>query len=64
MAGGRYAESDFADAGTPRLRNPLVRHVAGKVAIQRGPLVYAWNRPTTASLCITCGCLPMPIYDL
>ena len=40
MAGGRHAESDFANAGTSRYGNPLVRHVAGKVAIQRGPLVY------------------------
>ncbi|VFS61629.1 Putative glycosyl hydrolase of uncharacterised function (DUF1680) [Kluyvera cryocrescens] len=40
--------------------NPLVRHVAGKVAIQRGPLFTVWSRPIMVKNCITCGCLKTP----
>ena len=40
MAGGRHADLTLPMPVRRVYGNPLVRHVAGKVAIQRGPLVY------------------------
>ena len=39
--------------------NPLVRHVAGKVAIQRGPLVYCLEQADNGESLHNCGCPPM-----